>query len=70
MLNPYIQSPQGRKPRPAILEEDEMLQKYGRQTAAPVRRTSVGLWVGRLLIRMGEKLTRQEESLKPIRHHA
>ena len=70
MINPFIQSPQGEKQRQMPTADQAYMQMYEQAIADHSQRPAVGLWVGRLLIRMGEKLTKQEPSLKSSRQHA
>jgi len=70
MLNPFIQSPRTENDRPTLTDDEALVQIYGQCLNADVSQPSVGLWVGKLLIRMGEKLAKEDMQLKSSREHA
>jgi hypothetical protein len=71
MLNPFIQSPHSHKTRKVRDEtEESFAQMYGRSVDSASPRPSMGLFFGKLLIRMGEKLVKENVPLKSRREHA
>ena len=71
MLDPFVQlasSEKGKKFAGPAGETFGEMYGHSIDTASP--RPSVGLWVGRLLIRMGEKLAKQDIPLKRDRENA
>jgi hypothetical protein len=70
MLNPFIQSPRTEKDRPRLTEDEALVQLHGQSLNKDAAQPSVGLWVGKLLIRMGEKLTKEDMQLKSTRERA
>jgi hypothetical protein len=68
MLDPFL-APAAQRKNQADHSGRESLnvefRGHSLDTASP--RPSVGLWIGRLLIRMGEKLTGQDHELRPSR---
>lgn len=70
MLDPFLQLPPG-KPHSLFAESEEQhAQKYGRVVEGSAgRRSGPGLWLGRLLIKMGTKLAKQDVELKTMREH-
>ncbi len=71
MLNPFIQLPPDHKQRkPTPLTEESIAQLYGHSVDTASPRPSMGLWVGRLLIRMGQKLSKEDIRLKSSGEHA
>ena len=71
MLDPFIQivaDEKGRKLNDRTGETIAEMYGHSVDTASP--RPSMGLWVGRLLIRMGEKLTKQSGSLRTEKEEA
>jgi hypothetical protein len=70
MINPFIQSPQSESQRQTLTEDETYTRMYGQTVGDHSSRSSMGLWVGLLLIRMGEKLTKKETQLKSARQHA
>ena len=71
MLNPFLQpTPRvnGRKNRPT--DGQAAAQMYGQSLDTSSPRPHVGLLVGRLLIRMGEKLVNEEHELKTTGQNA
>jgi hypothetical protein len=71
MLNPFLQSVSPEK-RKKLAEESEesfaQMHGYSMDSASP--RPTVGLWVGKLLIRMGQKLTKEDVPLNSNRQNA
>lgn len=71
MLNPFIQlGPKEEGNQKNAAAEEFSVQMYGHSLDTSTPRPSMGLWVGRLLIRMGQKLTKQDAQLKSIRENA
>ncbi len=71
MLNPFLQSMPDEKQRQAHANNEEFnAQMYGHSLDTSKPHPSVGLWVGRLLIRMGEKLTKQDTELHSIKENS
>lgn len=71
MLNPFIQVGADEKRRKHMNEAEEYashLTGYSVDTASP--RPPMGLWLGRLLIRMGQKLAKEDADLKVTRENA
>ncbi|HEX8992549.1 MAG TPA: hypothetical protein VF784_12795 [Anaerolineales bacterium] len=70
MLNPFIQIGADEKRRKSMNEAEEYPQMngYSVDTASP--RPPMGLWLGRLLIRMGRKLAKEDVDLKISRENA
>ena len=71
MLDPFVQivtDEKGRKLNDRTGKTIAEMYGHSIDTASP--RPSMGLWVGRLLIRMGEKLTKQDVSLKTEKEEA
>ncbi len=72
MLNPMLLQPdkvEKRKQDRAVVQEfAPLVVGHSLGTANP--RPSVGLFIGRLLIRMGHKLAKQDSELKGIRQNA
>ncbi len=70
MLNPFLQTEAG-KNRRLIMggSEETAAQQYG-HTLEGMSQPSVGLWIGRLLIRIGEKLAKKDSALKNARENA
>ncbi len=72
MLNPMFLQPnhtEKRKHRRAATQEFSTFNvEHCLDTANP--RPSMGLFIGRLLIRMGQKLSKQDGELKGIRQNA
>ncbi len=62
MLNPYLQSNLKEKTRKDSPAPGELsAQRVARAIAASAPRSSAGLWLGRLLIRIGEKLAKDSQ---------
>ncbi len=70
MLNPFLQPEPGKKGR-LILggNEESAAQEFG-HTLESTSQPNLGLWIGRLLIRMGEKLSKEDTALKNARENA
>ena len=71
MLNPFVQfvsDERGKKL--AGPTGDSIGEMYGHSIDTASPRPSVGLWVGKLLIRMGQKLTKEDIPLKMDREDA
>ncbi len=71
MLNPFIQIGAEEKRRKTMNEAEEyasQLTGYSVDTASP--RPPMGLWLGRLLIRMGQKLAKENADLKITKENA
>ena len=71
MFNPFLQT-EPRKKRWQIIggNEESTAQKQGRILDSMPEQPSMGLWMCRLLIRMGKKLAREDTALKSAREHA
>jgi hypothetical protein len=68
MLNPFLQPQPDNKQRKTTLSNEEFsAQMYGHSLDTSTPHPSVGLWVGRLLIRMGEKLTKHDKDLQTLK---
>lgn len=71
MLNPFFLQPESHKGKKnSAAEEEFSAQLYGHSLDTSTPRPSVGLWVGKLLIRMGHKLTKQDDELSSFKEHA
>lgn len=70
MLNPFLQPVKSDKRRTTPLSEEKTAQIYGHSVDSASPRPHMGLWVGRLLIRMGQKLTKQSDELNEIKGQA
>lgn len=71
MYDPLMHMPPKDKRQDPWLDTDEAMgQMYGHSVSSASPRPSVGLFVGKLLIRMGEKLVKDETALKRIRKGA
>ncbi len=71
MLNPFLQVEPAKKRRQIIGGNEEFAaQQHGHILDSMPARPSMGLWVGRLLIRMGEKLAKEDIHLKNARENA
>ncbi len=71
MLNPFIQIGAEKKHRKGASEIDESaVQVYGHSVDTASPRPAMGLWLGRLLIRMGQKLAKEDINLKMKRERA
>ncbi len=64
MFDPFVQIASNEKGKKLNSRAGEsIVEMYGHSLDTASPRPSMGLWVGRLLIRMGEKLTKQDVSL-------
>ncbi|MGE5073275.1 MAG: hypothetical protein ACM3MF_07600 [Anaerolineae bacterium] len=71
MLNPFLQPIRPQKPhRTSAAAEEAAAQMIGHSLDTASPHPSVGLLVGRLLIRMGEHLAHQNHELKDLKEHA
>ncbi len=71
MLNPFIQLPPSGKPRkPQDETEEAYAQMYGTNMDCACPKPTMGLFVGKLLIRMGTKLTKEQIRMESTREHA
>ncbi len=71
MLNPFIQSPsQDRQVKDLEISEEMAAQRRARLVSKASGPKPVALWAGKLLIRMGEKLTQRDFELKSTKEHA
>ncbi len=71
MLNPFIQIGAEEKRRKGASEtEESVVQVYGHSADTASPRPAMGLWLGRLLIRMGKKLAKEDMNLKMDRERA
>jgi hypothetical protein len=71
MLNPFLQTQSAEKRRYIVGGNEEYAaQQQGQPIYSPAPRPSVFLWVGRLLIRIGEKLAKKDVDLKTTRESA
>ena len=71
MLNPFIQIGTEEDRRKGASEIDKsVVQAYGHSLDTASPRPAMGLWLGRLLIRMGQKLAKEDMNLKVNRERA
>ncbi len=71
MLDPFVQIVSDEREKKLTGRAGESIaEMYGHSVDTASPRPSMGLWVGRLLIRMGEKLTKQNPALKANRENA
>ncbi len=71
MLNPFIQIGTEEDRRKGANEIDKaVVQAYGHSLDTASPRPAMGLWLGRLLIRMGQKLAKEDRNLKMNRERA
>ncbi len=71
MLDPFVQIVSDEREKKLTGRARESIaEMYGHSVDTASPRPSMGLWVGRLLIRMGEKLTKQNPALKANRENA
>ena len=71
MLNPFLQTQSAEKRRKIIGGTEEFAaQQHGQALGSLTPRPSLVLWAGRLLIRMGEKLAKEDIDLKTTRESA
>lgn len=70
MLNPFIQYVPREKDKGTTRGREESLaEMYAHSVDTSSPHPSMGLWVGKLLIRMGEKLAKQDMPLKTNREN-
>ncbi len=70
MLNPFVQFVQREKDKGAPRRREETIaEMYGHSVDTSSPHPSMGLWVGKLLIRMGEKLAKQDMPLETDREN-
>jgi hypothetical protein len=68
MLNPFLQPMPDKKQRQMTTNSEEFsAQMYGHSLDTSKPHSSVGLWVGQLLIRMGQKLTKHDTDLQTLK---
>lgn len=71
MLNPFIQlPPSGKEKKVQDETEESYAQMHGYSVDSASPKPSMGLFVGKLLIRMGEKLVKEQIPLGSTREHA
>ncbi len=71
MLNPFIQIGTEEDRRKGAGESEKpVVQLYGHSADTASPRPAMGLWLGRLLIRMGKKLAKEDMNLKMNRERA
>jgi hypothetical protein len=71
MLNPFLQPvPAEKQAHPQNDRHELTANVYGHSLDTAVPHPNVGLWVGRLLIRMGEKLASEDIESKKSRENA
>jgi hypothetical protein len=71
MMNPLIPMlPPEKRQKPVRESEEAYIQMYGHSVDSASPRPSMGLFLGRLLIRMGQKLTKEEFPLESSRENA
>ncbi len=71
MFDPFVQIASDEKGKKLNGRAGESIaEMYGHSIDTASPRPSMGLWVGRLLIRMGEKLTKQDVSLNTDKEKA
>lgn len=71
MMNPLIPMlPPEKRRKPVPESEEAYVQMYGHSVDSASPRPSMGLFLGRLLIRMGQKLTKEELPLESSRQNA
>jgi hypothetical protein len=71
MLNPFLQPVPAKKQAHPQNDRDELTATlYGHSLDTAVPQANVGLWVGKLLIRMGEKLANEDIQSKKSAENA
>ena len=71
MMNPFLQIPPEKTGKNRTALDDEMAaQLYAQTIRSSTPRKNVGLWVGKLLIKMGKKLAEQDIEMKTSKEHA
>jgi hypothetical protein len=70
MYNPFLFPTKTERPRRlTVATEEAIAQLHGRSVDSNGH-ADAGLWLGRLLIRIGEKLARQDIELGHLKGHA
>ncbi len=62
MLNPFIQDPLSHKEKERVINAEMDAHRFAHVAERP--RSQAALWLGNLLIKMGEKLTEREVEMK------
>ena len=70
MLNPYIQNLPPKRTDKTAKNDNLAAEQYARTIENSASEVDAGLWLGKLLIRMGEKLTKQHVELKGTKQSA
>ena len=71
MLNPLIPMlPPERRRKPVPESQEALVEMYGQSANSASPRPSMGLFIGKLLIRMGQKLAKEDRPLKSSRENA
>ncbi len=71
MLDPFVQIVSDEREKKVTGRAGQSIaEMYGHSVDTASPRPSMGLWVGKLLIRMGEKLTKQDLSLRTDKEKA
>ncbi len=71
MMNPFLQVPpqQARKDR-KTMNDELSAEQYAQLLSKSAPRRNLGLWIGSLLIRMGNRLAQQDIEMKTSKEHA
>jgi hypothetical protein len=71
MMNPFLQVPPPKADKSRLaLSEEQAAHQYSRTVSIPAPRSNLGLFIGKLLIRMGKKLAEQDIEMKTSKEHA
>jgi hypothetical protein len=71
MMNPFLQVPAQKPGKGRKAMNDELAaEQYAQSESNRAPHGNIGLWVGNLLIRMGNKLTQQDIDMKTSKEHA
>ena len=70
MLNPFIQNLPPKKLNSKAKNDDLTAEQYPGAAENLAPRVDAGLWLGKLLIRMGEKLVKQDIEMKGTKQSA
>ncbi len=70
MINPFIQNLPPKKLDGTTKNDALAAEQYARAIENPIPRVNAGLWLGKLLIRMGEKLAKQDIEMKGTKQSA
>jgi hypothetical protein len=71
MMNPYLQVPPKQAEKARKVMNDELTAgQYAEILSKPAPRRNLGLWIGSLLIRMGNRLAQQDVEMKTSKEHA